>query len=127
MTKSIKPMLTRCSALALSTSLAFMSGNAYAQAFNGTGTVAEGSATIVEGAGTTEVTVQSSSAVIDWTPTDNTIQNFVDIQFQDPGTTATFTNDQAITDFAVLNRILPLTSPGAFDLTVISSQRSRAD
>ena len=65
MTKPINPMLTRCSALALSTSLALMSSSAYAQSFNGQGVVVEGDAFITEGSGMTTVTVETQSAVID--------------------------------------------------------------
>ncbi|MFU7529169.1 beta strand repeat-containing protein [Qipengyuania sp. ASV99] len=99
--------LSQCSALALSTGLMLAAGTAQAQSFQGTGVVVEGSATIVEGTGTTDITLQSSSAVIDWTPDDNDPLPFTDILFQAPGTTATFTNDVGVTDFAVLNRILP--------------------
>ncbi|MEM7700674.1 MAG: hypothetical protein AAF251_01935 [Pseudomonadota bacterium] len=107
MTKPINPMLTRCSALALSTSLALMSGVAHAQSFNGQGLVVEGDAIITEGSDTTTITVETQSAVIDWTPDDNAIANFAEIAFQDAGTTATFTNGTGVSDFAVLNRILP--------------------
>ncbi|MEL7519415.1 MAG: hypothetical protein AAFN48_10725, partial [Pseudomonadota bacterium] len=107
MTKPINPMLTRCSALALSTSLALMSGAVHAQSFNGQGLVVEGDAIIIEGSDTTTITVETQSAVIDWTPDDDQISNFVEIAFQDAGTTATFTNGTGISDFAVLNRILP--------------------
>jgi len=98
--------LAQTSALALATGLMFAASPAQAQSFEGTGNVVEGSATITTGPGTTDITVESTSAVIDWTPTDNAI-GAGDILFQQDGTTATFINDPSITDFAVLNRILP--------------------
>ncbi len=123
MTKPINPMLTRCSALALSTSLLFLNGVASAQSFNGTGTVVEGDAVISEGSGTTTITLETQSAVIDWTPDDDNILPFQDIAFQDTGTTATFTNGTGISSFAVLNRILPsdVTRRIRFDGNIIST------
>lgn len=115
-----RAVLAQSSALALATGLLFSSDTALAQSFEATGTVVEGSATIIEGTGTTDVTVNSNSAVIDWDPFDDS--GFGDILFQQNGTTATFTNGTGVTDFAVLNRILPVNpnSRIVFDGTVIS-------
>ena len=113
-------VLAQSSALALATGMLFSANAAYAQSFEGSGVVVEGSATITTSPGTTDVTVESNSAVIDWTPTDN--NGFGDILFQQDGTTATFINGSGITDYAVLNRILPA-DPGRrviFDGAVIS-------
>ncbi len=96
--------LTQSSALALATGLMLASSPAQAQSFLAEGTVVEGSATITEGIDTTDITVDSDSAVIDWAPFDDS--GIGDVFFQDFGTTATFTNGTGITDFAVLNRIL---------------------
>lgn len=98
--------LAQTSALALATGLMFAASPAQAQSFEGTGNVVEGSATITTSPGATDITVESTSAVIDWTPTDNQIGGG-DILFQQNGTTATFISDIGLVDFAVLNRILP--------------------
>lgn len=97
--------ISQCSAIALATGLMFAATPSLAQSFEGTPNVTEGAATITEGSGTTDVTVETPSAVIDWTPDDNTGTG--DILFQQAGTTATFTNGLGIADFAVLNRINP--------------------
>ncbi|MEP3421670.1 MAG: hypothetical protein ABJN35_08050 [Erythrobacter sp.] len=97
--------LTQSSALALATGLLLASNPAHAQSFLGEGTVVEGSATITESIDATDITVESDSAVIDWEPFDDS--GIGDIFFQDFGTTATFTNGTGVTNFAVLNRILP--------------------
>jgi hypothetical protein len=98
--------LNQSSALALATGLMLASSPAQAQSFQGESFIVEGSATVTIGVDTTDVSVETDSAVIDWVPFDDS--GIGDIFFQDPGTTATFTNGTGITNFAVLNRILPI-------------------
>lgn len=110
-----------CSAIALAAALA--AAPAAAQSFQGTPAVTFGNATVTESAGITDVQVDSTSAVIDWTPDDNAINNGVPILFQPAGTTATFHNNPTSqNDFALLNRINPADATRAiiFDGTVIS-------
>jgi filamentous hemagglutinin family protein len=97
---------TRASALAMGAVLASVAAipSAMAQSFNGSGTVVAGSANINTGAGTTDVSIFSPQAVIDWTPSDVAIGGGA-IDFQSAGTTATF---NGFSDFAVLNRIVPV-------------------
>jgi filamentous hemagglutinin family protein len=109
---------TRASALAMGAVLASVAAipSAMAQSFNGSGTVVAGSANINTGAGTTDVSIFSPQAVIDWTPSDVAIGGGA-IDFQSAGTTATF---NGFSDFAVLNRIVPVdpTRPVQFNGTI---------
>ena len=99
-----------CSTIALATALAVGGTPAAAQvagpsgSFQGSGSFSSGTGTITAGTGTTNIQVNSSQAVIDWTPTDNVICNPAcgAINFQPAGTTATF---NGASDYAVLNRI----------------------
>ena len=117
-----------CSLLALATALA---SPAAAQSqtggsFQGNANVVFGSAAVTTGTGTTDVQVNSSSAVIDWAPFD---QSGNTILFQPAGTTATFHNDPTgQNQFAVLNRIVPAntSAPIRFDGTVISRLQTGA-
>ncbi|GAC1403447.1 MAG: hypothetical protein NVSMB69_00010 [Novosphingobium sp.] len=100
-----------------------------AQSFLATPTVVvSGSASVFATGSTTTVTVNSPSAVINWTPNDTAIGGGP-INFQPPGTTATFVNNPSSTaDFAVLNNILP-TDPSRmvqFNGNVISQLQTLA-
>ncbi|KRA81328.1 hypothetical protein ASD76_12190 [Altererythrobacter sp. Root672] len=81
-----------------------------AQSFQGSHSVVTGSAGVVHGSGTTEITVGSAQTVINWTAEDFLGNGNVD--FQPAGTTATFRTD-GLADFTVLNRILPVNGNGA--------------
>jgi len=98
--------LNRASVIAMGAAFA-ATPPAIAQSFNASSTVAGGSANVATTVGITNVTVNTPQAVIDWTPTD-TATGGGPIDFQSSGTTATFTNGASVTDFAVLNRILPV-------------------
>lgn len=122
------------SSLAVATMLATGGQSARAQSFQGTGTVVGGSATINTNPGSagigasTTVTLNSSTAVINWSPTD-TASGGGPIAFQPTGTTATFTNNvDLISDFAVLNRIVPTDPSRAvrFDGNIVSQLQSAA-
>ncbi|NML93446.1 hypothetical protein [Novosphingobium olei] len=114
--------LVAVSSLALATALASGVIVAHAQSFQGTGEVVAGSASIFATGSSTDITVSSPNAVINWTPFDDA-NGGGPIAFQPQGTTTTFTNNSsAVSDFAVLNRILPADPTRAiqFDGTVIS-------
>ncbi|HUQ13913.1 MAG TPA: hypothetical protein VM055_06525 [Novosphingobium sp.] len=119
LTDRSRKAVTLCSTLAIATALVVGSGAARAQSLQGSSNVVAGSANVTTGPGTTTVDVTSPSAVIDWTPFDTAINNFAGIGFQAANTTATF---QSVSNFAVLNRIIPVdpTRPIQFDGNVIS-------
>ena len=92
-----------CSAIALATVLVAGASPAGAQSFQGTGSFTHGGGSITTPTpSTTNIQVNTSQAVIDWTPFDNAVGNFGAIGFQYSGTTATF---NGATDYTVLNRI----------------------
>jgi filamentous hemagglutinin family protein len=113
--------LFRSSALAIGVALVTFGATApvHPQSFNATGTLASGDALITESAGATTVTLNTSQAVINWTPNDAGTGGGA-IDFQSAGTTATF---QGSSNFAVLNRIVPAdpSRPVQFNGTVNSS------
>lgn len=84
---------------------------AAAQSFQGTGTVTSGTASIINGAGTTDVLVLSEQVVIDWATSD--LSGTGNVVFQPAGTTATFAESSINgTDYTVLNRIVPFDGSG---------------
>ncbi|UAB78759.1 hypothetical protein INR77_03260 [Erythrobacter sp. SCSIO 43205] len=118
-----KAALTQISFLALTTGLALGTAPASAQnngSFQADGVVVEGSAQIFRDPDFTDIIVETPSVVIDWTPDDTGTGG--DLLFQPFGTIATFQDDGIVTDFAVLNRILPtdLSRRIVFDGTVVS-------
>lgn len=82
---------------------------AYPQAFQGTASVASGDAFVTTGAGTTSIFVNSSSAVLNWTPTDTSGSGTVN--FLPNGTTANF-YDSGSGNYTVLNRVIPVNASG---------------
>ena len=127
MTKPQTISRTGCSALALATGLLMAPSPVSAQSFDASGVVVEGQAQIIDGLDTTDIIVESNGVVIDWTP--NNQAGGGDILFQPFGTTATFVDDGIITDFAVLNRILPsdISRRIVFDGTVVSEIQGQVD
>ncbi len=113
--------LVSASGLALATALVAMGPKLMAQGFNASGTVVAGTATINTTPTTTAITVFTPSAVINWTPND-TAPTGGPINFQDSIATTTYQNDFSISDYAVLNRIIPSgsTRPIQFNGSVIS-------
>lgn len=110
------------SSLAVATMLATGGQSVRAQSFQANADIVGGSAQVVTGAGTTNVYVNGSTAVINWSPFDDAAGPGP-IVFQPTGTTATFsTLPDLQNDFAVLNRILPADPSRAvlFDGTVVS-------
>jgi hypothetical protein len=92
-------------------------------AFQGTGTVVSGSATIVQTSTLDTITVASSNTVINFTPFD-TANGGGPITFLPSGRTGLFQNapNSGVTNFTVLNRIIPTDATRAirFDGTVQS-------
>lgn len=81
--------------------LAITPGRASAQAFNGTPTGPGFTRTIAPGSET--ITINTPSTIINWTPTElGPVADFLPA-----GNVATFQNGAGVTDFAVLNRIIP--------------------
>lgn len=117
--KSLSRILVSASGIALATAILAQPTIAHAQSFQGTVGSVVGSASVVAGTNTTNITVSGPSAVINWIPNDNASTGGP-ILFQTAGTTATFTGVAG--DFAVLNRIIPTGSnrPIQFDGTVRS-------
>ncbi|HEX8442322.1 MAG TPA: hypothetical protein VF631_01610 [Allosphingosinicella sp.] len=74
-------------------------------AFAGTPAFDETRVTIARGDALDTITVKAPTAIINWTPTDN--QGSGPINFLPQGHTGIFQNDTSITNFAVLNRIIP--------------------
>lgn len=124
MTNARARLMLGCGGAALALSLALSPGKAQAQAFQATDSVVQGSATrTVTGANSETITVDTPTAVIDWTPQEDGSGNALD--FLPTGATATFENNGSSNpgaDFAVLNRILPSTNGNVvvMDGTVIS-------
>ena len=92
-----------CSVLALATVLAVGATPAAAQSFKGSGNFVSGTGSIATpDALTTNISITSPQAVINWTPDDNATNTTANIVFQDAGSTATFSSTS---NFAVLNNI----------------------
>jgi hypothetical protein len=116
-----RKLLWSCAAAAIAT-VALQPRPAHAQAFAGTPTqpnpniAVDGSATRLITSPTTEtITVATDKAIINWTPNDNDGSGPID--FLPAGNIATFTNDpNAITNFTVLNRIVPADPTRRIDL-----------
>src|SRR5205085_731481 len=97
--------LISCATLAIAAA-ALAPQRARAQAFQGSPTPAAGTVTFDRSTpGSETVTVGSSTATINWTPSDN--QNLGNINFLPSGSSATFKGAANLTDFTVLNRIVP--------------------
>ncbi|MHA6334039.1 beta strand repeat-containing protein [Qipengyuania sp. CAU 1752] len=113
----IKTPITRCSISArllvgssMALALACISQVAHAQSFQASADVVAGDAIISTGANVTDIQVNTSEVVINWTPTDTSAPAVID--FQPIGTTANFFADSSA-NFTVLNRIIPVDANGA--------------
>jgi len=93
-------------------------------AFRGTPTTSAGSITRTTGTGTETITVNTAKAIINWSPFDTVGTGTID--FLPRGNMATFQNGLEVSNFAVLNRIIPTvpTRPIALDGTIISQLRA---
>lgn len=114
-------LLMGCGSMALALAMMANPEEARAQAFQGFEEPAAGSVTrIFTGTGTETIVVETDTAVLDWTPFEDTGGNALD--FLPTNNVATFENGVNVQNFAILNRILPSTNGDVvvFDGTVIS-------
>ena len=96
-------------------------GTAHGQAFNATPNVPVGNVSFNDGSGTSTITINSNSAIIDWSPTGGT--------FLPAGNVATFQNGPGLTNFAVLNRVqstLPTQFAGTVNGRIVIPGRVRS-
>src|SRR5262245_36678257 len=98
----------KVSSLALAVALVAGPSPAAAQSYQGTLNSATGATVDQSTPGQTNVTVNQSQAVINWTATNSPSSGV--IVFQPDGTTATYSG---ASDFAVLNRVAPGTAGNA--------------
>ena len=97
--------LISCASLAIATA-ALAPQRAKAQAFQGAPATASGTVSYDRATpGTETITIGSNTATINWTPSD--AQGTGNINFLPVGNSATYLGGAALTDFTVLNRILP--------------------
>ncbi|OYX64775.1 MAG: hypothetical protein B7Y89_00560 [Novosphingobium sp. 32-60-15] len=119
---SLSRKLVSASSVAIATAMLTHTPLAQAQSFQGTATVVGGSANVSVTGTTTDISVFSDSAVLNWVPFDQATTGGA-IDFQPIGTTATFigASGQGV-NIAVLNRIIPTgsTRPIQFNGTVNS-------
>jgi hypothetical protein len=124
MTHSIRNrsrLLLGCGSVALAAGLMLAAERAEAQAFQATPTVVVGDVTFDRNAPALDfITLGSETAVIDWTPNEFTSGDA--LTFLPNGATAFFQNGANVSNFAVLNRILPSTNNNivVFDGRVVS-------
>src|SRR6185369_800173 len=98
-------LLFSCASLAIAAA-ALAPQPARAQAFQGAPTTVSGSVSYNRStAGTETVTVGSSTATINWTPSD--VQGTGNINFLPQANSATYQGAAGLTDFTVFNRIVP--------------------
>jgi filamentous hemagglutinin family protein len=115
-------LMMSCASLALA-AVAANPQPAQAQAFQGSIGSVTGSVVRTPVTGTSEtITVGSSTATINWTPTDRGSGGGA-IDFLPSGNTATFTSTPSVGDYTVLNRIVPVDAsrPIALNGHVIST------
>lgn len=91
------------SAMALALVASGLGQKVAAQSYDAQSSVTLGSANITTGTNTTNIAISSESTIIEWIANDSSSGP---IQFQAPGTTATFSNATALSDYTVLNRII---------------------
>jgi filamentous hemagglutinin family protein len=98
-------LLAGCAlALVLAAAPQRTSAQTYDRAFQGTETVVEGGASVFRTTNYSEINVTGAKTVINWAPTSTATSGTID--FLPEGTTAEFTSS-TLTDYTVLNRILP--------------------
>jgi filamentous hemagglutinin family protein len=100
-------LLLSCASLAIATA-ALAPQKARAQAFNGEILSSTNASQTSVGIGTETITVTGPTATINWTPSEAGTGT---INFLPSSNTVTFTGASEITDYTVLNRIVPSTDP----------------
>ena len=110
--RAIRSKLLISSASAAMAAVALAPQPAHAQAapgaFRGTPTTGSGSVSYSRGATTETITVNSSTATINWAPYDTTTGTTTPIDFLPAANIATFTSGAGVPDYTVLNRIVPV-------------------
>ncbi|HJP67573.1 MAG TPA: hypothetical protein VJ846_01630, partial [Sphingomicrobium sp.] len=107
-------LLVSCATLAIAAA-ALSPQRARAQAFQGSPTTAAGTVSYSRSTpGTETVNVGSSTATINWAPSDT--QGTGNVNFLPSGNTATYQGAAGLTDFTVLNRIVPTVATRAIEL-----------
>jgi len=100
-----RALFLSCASLAIAT-VALAPQKARAQAFQGTPTTISGTVTYDRATtGVETINVNSSTATIDWSPSDS--DGIGNINFLPTGNTATYQGGDGLTDYTVLNRIVP--------------------
>ena len=99
-----RALMLSCASLAIATAATMAPQKARAQAFNGTMTPTTG-VTQTFGTGTETITVSNPTTTLNWLPDDGTTSG--DINFLPSANTATFTSTTGLTDYTVLNRVVP--------------------
>ena len=124
MTGKRRALMLSCASMAIAAA-AMAPQEARAQAFNGTVASSTNATQTSVGTGTSTITVTAPTATINWTPTGGGTGN---IDFLPSGNTATFTSSSGITDYTVLNRIVPGDPGRAIELngTVIATLQGTA-
>ena len=125
-----KKLFISCASIALATA-ALSPQKARAQAAPGAfqGDPTTGSGTVVYSritnpvVGSETITIGSDTATINWAPYDTTTGTTDPINFLPSGDTATFTSTSGVTDYTVLNRIVPTDPNRAIELngTILST------
>ncbi|HTD76694.1 MAG TPA: hypothetical protein VK898_03585, partial [Chloroflexota bacterium] len=107
-------LLLSCATVAIATA-ALAPQRASAQAFQGAPTTTAGTATFSRSTpGVETVTVGTSTATINWAPSDT--QGIGHVNFLPEGNIATYQGAPGVTDFTVLNRIVPTNAARAIEL-----------
>jgi len=98
-------LLISCATLAIA-AVALAPQRAKAQAFQGSPTTAAGTVSYSrQTPGSETITIGSNTATINWAPSD--VQGAGNVNFLPAGNTATYLGGANLTDFTVLNRIVP--------------------
>ena len=98
-----RALLLSCAAVAIGTA-AIAPKAARAQAFNGTISSSTNASRTSVGAGAETITVSGPTATVNWAPNESGSGT---IDFLPSGNVATFTSSPGVTDYTVLNRIVP--------------------
>ena len=106
-------LFVSCATLAIT--VALTPQRAWAQAFQGAPATVAGTVSYARGnPGTETITVGSSTATINWTPSDT--EGAGNINFLPAGNIATYQGSSGLTGFTVLNRIVPTNTTRAIEL-----------
>ena len=116
-------LLISCATIALMAAQPAKAQVAPSGAFQGSITGQTGSVTRAPATGTETITIGTPTATINWSPTDKAVGTGTPIDFLPSGNKATFTSASGVTDYTVLNRIVPTdpNRPIALNGSVVST------